>query len=145
MFAVIYTESIRNSFLRADAQQALDVLCDRGGAGRVFSVLIGRGVVHANAVVRTSAARLCARTVRRIGADKVMASTPAAGGLSRDLRDRLVAASATLLQEGSLETRQHAKEMFAVLAKHATFDRVLTEAVPAKVLRNIGKQLKAIQ
>lgn len=102
-------------------------------------------MVHANAVVRTSAARLCARTVRRIGADKVMAGTTAGGGLSRDTRDRIVAAAAALLQEGSLETRQQAKDIFAVLAKHATFERVLTEAVPAKVMRNISKQLKAIQ
>lgn len=139
-----------NRFLRADAQQALDMMCDRGAPVRVFAVLLQRGCTHANAVVRTQAARLCARTTKRVGADRMMAGMQGAAGgngdgLSRELRDRVVLAAARLLQEGSLETRRHAKEMCAVLAQHPTWERVMTEAVPAKVLRNIEKQLRGLK
>lgn len=128
-----------NKFLRCDAMQALESMCDHLPPNKVFQVMVTRGATHQNAVVRSAAAQLCARTVKRIGYDRVY------NGLSKDLRDRLFVMCANLLMEGSLETRNHAKAIFKMLAAHPAYNRTLLEVIPPKTLRNIEKTLKSIR
>lgn len=128
-----------NKFLRSDAMQALESMCDHLPPHKVFHVMVTRGATHQNAVVRSAAAKLCARTVQRIGYERVYS------GLNKDLRDRMFVMSANLLMEGSLETRNHAKAIFKMLSAHPTYNRTLLEVIPPKTLRNIEKTLKSIR
>lgn len=128
-----------NKFLRCDAMQALESMCDHLPPNKVFHVMVSRGATHQNAVVRSAAAKLCARTVERIGYERVYS------GLSKDLRDRMFLMSANLLMEGSLETRNHAKAIFKMLSAHPTYNRTLLEVIPTKTFRNIEKTLKSIR
>lgn len=128
-----------NKFLRCDAMQALESMCDHLPPNKVFQFMVSRGATHQNAVVRSAAAKLSCRTVERIGYDRVYS------GLSKDLRDRIFVMSANLLMEGSLETRNHAKAIFKMLSAHPTYSRTLLEVIPPKTLRNIEKTLKSIR
>lgn len=128
-----------NKFLRCDAMQALESMCDHQPPNKIFQVMVTRGATHPNAVVRSAAAKLCSRTVHRIGYEKVY------NGLNKDLRDRIFMMSANLLMEGSLETRNHAKEIFKMLSAHPTYNRTLLEVIPTKTFRNIEKTLKSIR
>lgn len=63
-----------------------------------ISVILLKGAAHLNAVTRTAAARLLLRLTERLGPEKILA-------LPKDIRDKLLQASAGLLTEGRLETR----------------------------------------
>ncbi|XP_049834825.1 proline-rich protein 36-like [Schistocerca gregaria] len=127
-----------NRFLRADCNAALDKMADVLPPARAVQLIVSKGASHQNAVVRTVAARLLAALTARLGADRVL-SAP------RDLRSRLLVTGSSLLTEGSLDTRCHAKSMFRHLVSHPNFATVLSEVVPQQVLRNISKTLQSLK
>ncbi|XP_047002660.1 formin-like protein 14 [Schistocerca americana] len=127
-----------NRFLRADCNAALDKMADVLPPARAVQLIVSKGASHQNAVVRTVAARLLAALTARLGADRVL-SAP------RDLRSRLLVTGSSLLTEGSLDTRCHAKSMFRHLVFHPNFATVLSEVVPQQVLRNISKTLQSLK
>uniref|UniRef100_A0A182SXF6 TOG domain-containing protein n=1 Tax=Anopheles maculatus TaxID=74869 RepID=A0A182SXF6_9DIPT len=87
-----------NKFLRADATQALESMCDNVSIPKVVHIISFKGATHQNAVVRTTAAKLLNKIVQQLGSEKVFA-------LPKDTRDKLILTGAHLLLEGSLETR----------------------------------------
>lgn len=127
-----------NKFLRADAMHALESMCDHLPASRAIQIMTSRGATHQNAIVRTTAAKLCGRIVQRMGCDRVFA-------LGRELRDRIIVTGANFLMEGSLETRNHGKMLFKELAGHPAYQRTLVEVIPARTFRNIEKTLRSIR
>lgn len=126
-----------NKFLRADAQKALESMCDALHPSKVILILTFRGASHPNAAVRCTTAKLLNQLVFRIGCDKVF-------NLHKDIRDRLILTGANLLMEGSLETRNHTKQLFKQLSIHSHYQKLLLDVIPSNIYRNIEKALKSI-
>lgn len=126
-----------NRFLRKDATKALESMCDNLPTQKVIQLLSTRGMSHQNALVRTTTSYLLCRSVVNLGADKVYS-------LNKDSRDRIFITGAQLLTEGSLETRNYAKQMFRLLSSHIKYQKVLLEVIPNKLYRNIEKTLKKV-
>lgn len=127
-----------NKFLRKDATKALESMCDNLTTQKVINLLSTRGVTHQNALVRTTTSYLLCRLVMGMGADKVYA-------LNKDSRDRVFLTGAKLLTEGSLETRNYAKQVFRELSTHIRYQKILLEVVPHKLYRHIEKTLKKVE
>lgn len=127
-----------NKFLRADAGRALDMMCDNLTTSKVIHILSSRGATHLNAVVRTSTAKLLNRLVSRLGCDKVFT-------MNKECRDKIIVNCANLLMEGSLETRNYAKDIFRQLSAHGSYNKVIFEVIPQRTYRNIEKTLKTIK
>ncbi|XP_063241608.1 TOG array regulator of axonemal microtubules protein 2 [Bacillus rossius redtenbacheri] len=127
-----------NKFLRADSNAALDRMVETISTGRAIAAICCKGATHQHALVRTTAARLLAGVVTRLGAERTMS-------LPRDTRDKVLLTGANLLTEGSLDTRCHAKQMFRVLAAQHNLVFVMTEVVPPPLMRNIAKTLQALK
>ncbi|XP_058056641.1 uncharacterized protein LOC131208015 [Anopheles bellator] len=127
-----------NKFLRADATQALESMCENLSVARVVHIVAFKGATHQNAVVRTTAAKLLDKIVTQIGGEKVF-------GLPKETRDKLILTGAHLLLEGSLETRNYTKSMFKKLADHPHYSKVLLEVIPSRTYRNIEKALNSIR
>lgn len=126
-----------NKFLRKDATKALESMCDHLTTQKVIQLLSTRGVTHQNAVVRTTTSYLLCRLVMQLGVEKVF-------GMGTDSRNRVIITGAKLLGEGSLETRNYAKQMFRVLSTHLKYQKILLEVIPDKLYRNIEKSLKKL-
>ncbi|KAJ8940485.1 hypothetical protein NQ318_022808 [Aromia moschata] len=127
-----------NKFLRADANAALDVMCEQLPVHRVIVVVTARGVTHPNCVVRSAAMRIINDVVKRLGADRIFQ-------MQKEMKDKVLLAGATSLTDGSLETRSYAKAMFSHLVGHHQFHKALVDAVPQNVLRHIAKTLSSIK
>lgn len=127
-----------NKFLRGDSLKALESMCDALHPSKVIMILSFRGANHQNAAVRCTTAKLLNQLVFRIGCDKVF-------NMHKDVRDRLILTGANLLMEGSLETRNHTKELFRQLSMHSHYHKLLLDVIPANVYRNIEKALKSIR
>lgn len=127
-----------NKFLRKDATKALESMCDNLSNQKVIQLLSTRGVSHQNALVRTTTSYLLCRLVLNWGSDKVYA-------MSKDSRDRIFLTGAQLLSEGSLETRNYAKQVFRELSTNIKYQKALLEVIPHKLYRNIEKSLKKVQ
>lgn len=127
-----------NKFLRADATQALEAMCDNVSIPKVVHIISYKGATHQNAVVRTTAAKLLNKIVQQLGSEKVFA-------LPKETRDKLILTGAHLLLEGSLETRNYTKSMFKQLADHSNYSKVLLEVIPPRTYRNIEKSLNSIR
>lgn len=127
-----------NKFLRIDANDALDKMCESITPQKSISILLTRGTVHQNAIVRCTSARLLANIIRNSGHDKIFS-------IQRDLRDKLFQSGADLLTEGSLEIRGHAKQLFKVLSQNNHFIKTMREVIPLSKYRNIEKTLNALR
>lgn len=127
-----------NKFLRIDANEALDRMCESITPQKSIGILMTRGTVHQNAIVRCTSARLLANVVKSTGSDKIFA-------LQKDLRDKLFQTGADLLTEGSLETRGHAKQLFKVLSNSGNLIKTMREVVPPSKYRNIEKTLNTLR
>lgn len=127
-----------NKFLRADAGRALDMMCDNLTTSKVIHILSTRGSTHLNAVVRTSTAKLFNRLVSRLGCDKVFS-------MNKECRDKIILNCANLLLEGSLDTRNYAKDTFRQLSANSNYNKVIFEVIPQRTYRNIEKTLKNIK
>ncbi|XP_062705037.1 uncharacterized protein LOC109411760 isoform X3 [Aedes albopictus] len=127
-----------NKFLRADATQALESMCENLSNHKVIHIISFKGATHQNAVVRTTAAKLLDKIVRQLGPDKVFA-------LPKESREKLVLTGGQLLLEGSLDTRNYIKSMFKQLSEHPNYNKVLLEVIPPRTYRNIEKSLKSIK
>lgn len=127
-----------NKFLRADATQALESMCENLSNAKVIHIISFKGATHQNAVVRTTAAKMLDKIVHQIGAEKVFA-------LPKESRDKLVLTGAQLLLEGSLETRNYTKSMFKQMSDHPSYNKVLLDVIPSRTYRNIEKSLKSIR
>ncbi|XP_076255883.1 uncharacterized protein LOC143193518 [Rhynchophorus ferrugineus] len=123
-----------NKFLRADANAALDIMCEQIPAQRVIPVITLRGCSHQNSIVRAASVRLLGDIVKRIGPDRALQ-------LPKDLKDKLLLAGANSLTDGNLEARTYGKVLFKHLIEEPNFQKCLHEAVPQNVLRHIAKVL----
>ncbi|KAG5886839.1 hypothetical protein JTB14_005291 [Gonioctena quinquepunctata] len=74
-----------NKFLRADANAALDVMCEQLPPSRVITVITSRGCNHQNNVVRSASMRLLTNVVKKLGADRIFL-------MNKDMRDRVILA-----------------------------------------------------
>lgn len=127
-----------NKFLRADATQALESMCENLSNHKVIHIISFKGATHQNAVVRTTAAKLLDKIVRQLGPNKVFA-------LPKESREKLILTGGQLLLEGSLDTRNYIKSMFKQLSEHPNYNKVLLEVIPPRTYRNIEKSLKSIK
>uniref|UniRef100_A0A182PJ68 TOG domain-containing protein n=1 Tax=Anopheles epiroticus TaxID=199890 RepID=A0A182PJ68_9DIPT len=132
-----------NKFLRADATQALESMCDNVSIPKVVHIISFKGATHQNAVVRTTAAKLLNKIVHQLGSEKVFA-------LPKETRDKLILTGAHLLLEGSLETRNYTKSMFKQLSDHSNYSKdrrlrkVELEVLIPKIMRERAKTEKCI-
>ena len=136
--ALLHPTADTNRFLSSDACKTLDSMCDNLTPSKIINFLVSKGAVHPHAMVRTSETKLLNRLVERLGYERVFT-------LSRDLRDKVFITGAHLLQEGSLDTRSHAKSLFRQLSEHHNCACLLLEVIPSRVYRNIEKTLKSLR
>lgn len=153
--ALFYRVADTNRFIRADSNAALDAMVDSMTPQKSISVILLKGAAHLNAVTRTSAARLLLRLTERLGPEKILA-------LPKEMRDKLLQASAGLLTEGRLETRcvvyffpfslflmryfrSFAKQLFRIWSTHPQFTGIIHEAIPANIMRQISKTLASLR
>lgn len=136
--ALLQRSADTNKFLRNDATNALDAMCEYMHPTKVIYILIFRGATHQNAIVRCTTAKMLDRLVYRMGCEKVFA-------LPRDVRDKLILTAAQFLMEGSLETRNYTKDLFKKLSVHPNYQKVLLDIIPNNLYRNIEKSLKSIR
>ncbi|XP_066150265.1 TOG array regulator of axonemal microtubules protein 1 isoform X1 [Euwallacea fornicatus] len=127
-----------NRFLRADANAALDIMCEHLPIHRVIPVITSRGCSHQNPIVRATSVRLLGDIVRRLGPDRTLV-------LPKDLRDKVMLCGANSLADGNLDARSHGKSLFKCLIGHSHFQRCLYDAVPQNILRHISKVLASIK
>lgn len=127
-----------NRFIRADANAALDVMCENLPKQKIIGIITSRGCTHQNSVVRATSMRLLNDTVDKVGADRIFQ-------MQKDIRDKVVLSGANALTDGSLEARNYAKSMFSKLIGVHQFQRVLLEVVPQSTLRHIAKILNSIK
>ncbi|PSN45932.1 hypothetical protein C0J52_20203 [Blattella germanica] len=127
-----------NRFLRADSNAALDKMIEVLSPPKAVSVIVGKGISHQNAIVRTASARLLVNLVTRVGVEKVMTHPG-------DMRDKILVTGSNLLTEGSLDTRCFAKQLFRLLSTYPTFNSTMAEVVPSHILRNISKTLQSLR
>ncbi|XP_045112802.1 TOG array regulator of axonemal microtubules protein 1-like isoform X4 [Portunus trituberculatus] len=123
-----------NKFLQLDSNHALDAMLENITPSKAIPAILQEGLGHRNPAVRTNVARLVAYEVERLGASRVLSG-------QKDITDRVLLAAAKLAQEGSLETRQYAKQIFHPLIQQGQFDAVLKKYVPANDIRNLQKLL----
>lgn len=135
---LFYRTADTNKFLRGDANRALEVMCFNLSPTKVINILCMVGATHQNAIVKTVAARLLSIFVNRFSCDKIFSS-------SKENRDKIILTGANLLMEGSLETRNYAKEIFKELSLHPNYDKIILDVIPAKTYRNIEKTLKSLR
>lgn len=136
--ALLQRSADTNRFLRNDAINALDSMCEYMHPTKVIYILIFRGAAHQNAIVRCTAAKMLDKLVYRMGCEKVFA-------LPKDVRDKLILTAAQFLMEGSLETRNYTKDLFKKLSMHPNYQKVLLDVIPNNLYRNIEKSLKSIR
>ncbi len=101
-------------------------------------ILSFRGATHPNAAVKCATAKLLNELVFRIGCDRIYS-------LHKEVRDRFILTGANLLMEGSLETRNHTKQIFKQLSVHSHYQKILLDVIPGNIYRNIEKALKTIR
>lgn len=135
---LLHRTSDTNRFLRADSNAALDKMIEVISPSKAVAVIVGKGISHQNAIVRTACARLLVSLVNKIGVDKVMAHPG-------DMRDKILISGSNLLTEGSLDTRCFAKQLFRMLSSYPAFNSVMSEVIPSHVLRNISKTLQSLK
>ncbi|XP_050722569.1 TOG array regulator of axonemal microtubules protein 2-like [Eriocheir sinensis] len=123
-----------NKFLQLDSHHALDAMVENITPSKAIPAIIQEGLNHRNPAVRTTVARLLAYQVERLGPSRVLSG-------QKDITDRILVATAKLAQEGSLETRQHAKQVFQQLIRQGQFDAVLKKHVSPNDIKNIQKIL----
>ncbi|KAK8375491.1 hypothetical protein O3P69_008373 [Scylla paramamosain] len=123
-----------NKFLQLDSNHALDAMLENITPSRAIPAILQEGLGHRNPAVRTNVARLLAYEVERLGPSRVLSG-------QKDITDRVLPAAAKLAQEGSLETRQYAKQIFHPLIQQGQFDAILKKYVPANDIRNLQKLL----
>ncbi|KAG7154022.1 TOG array regulator of axonemal microtubules protein 1-like [Homarus americanus] len=123
-----------NKFLQLDSHHALDALVENISPSKSIPAIIQEGLSHKNAAVRTTLARLLAYEVERLGPGRVLSG-------QKDITERILPAAAKLAQEGSLETRQYAKQIFQLLIQQGQFDAALKKYVSSNEIQNIQKFL----
>ncbi|XP_064092455.1 uncharacterized protein LOC135205604 isoform X5 [Macrobrachium nipponense] len=131
---LLHRSADTNKFLQLDSHHALDAIVENISPNKSIPVIIQEGIGHKNPAVRTTVARLLAYEVERLGASRILSG-------QKDITDRLLPAATKLAQEGSLETRKYAKQLFQMLIRHGSFDAALKKHVPASEIRNIQKFL----
>lgn len=126
------------SFFLADANSSLDSMIKNLTPTKVVQIICTKGAKHQNAIVRTTSARLILDLTKNLGCDNFF-------NLNKDCRDKLILTGASLLCEGSLETRKYTREFFKQLHNHSNYNKTLVEVIPPKTFRNIEKTLKSIK
>jgi len=124
-----------NKFIREATGRALEAMMINLTPLKGLTCLDLFGTRHRNAVVRCTAARLTAKLVDTVGAERCLA----------ELSERLLPMLCKLLQEGSLDTRTSAKTAMSDLMSHPSFDALLKRHVPSDVLRHSQKNINALQ
>lgn len=137
VLTLLHRTADTNKFLRKDASRALESMCDNLSIPKVIHLLSTRGACHQNALVRTTASMQLTRFVANLGGEKVFY-------LNKECRDKIIITAAQLLTEGSLETRNHAKQLFKLLSVHPKYNKVLMEVIPTTLYRHIEKTLKKV-
>ncbi|XP_042208481.1 TOG array regulator of axonemal microtubules protein 1-like [Homarus americanus] len=131
---LLHRSADTNKFLQLDSHHALDALVENISPSKSIPAIIQEGLSHKNAAVRTTLARLLAYEVERLGPGRVLSG-------QKDITERILPAAAKLAQEGSLETRQYAKQIFQLLIQQGQFDAALKKYVSSNEIQNIQKFL----
>ena len=129
-----------NKFLREDCHVALDHVVENGvSSAKLINLITAELVSHKNPVVRTTASRLLAYIVEKIGVAKALSGC-------KDITEKLLPAVAKLAQDGSQEARNFAKStLHRMMVEHEDFDRVLKKHLTQNTLRNLDKVLEALR
>ncbi|CAL4114807.1 unnamed protein product, partial [Meganyctiphanes norvegica] len=127
-----------NKFLQLDCNHSLDAMIENIAANKAIPAISNEGINHINTKVRTTCARLLAYEVELLGPDKVLSG-------SKDITERILHGGVKLAQEGSLETRKYAKQIFQPLVQHPQFDKAIKKHVSQSDVKNVQKFLDSLQ
>ncbi|CAG7729892.1 unnamed protein product [Allacma fusca] len=124
-----------NRFIREDSGSAIETMVLNLTPAKILHCLDTYGLKHRNPMVRTVASRMLTLLIRRLGSERSLYDHP----------EKILPMIMHFLQEGSLDTRTHAKAALAELVQHKGFDSQLRRHVSQDTLRNVSKSIAAIK
>ncbi|XP_010214817.1 PREDICTED: protein FAM179B [Tinamus guttatus] len=127
-----------NTFIREDVDKALKAMVNNVTPARALCSLINGGQSHLHTAVRRCTAQHLSDVVERMGPARILCGT-------KDVTDRVLAATARFAQDGSQETRYYGRKMLFSMMTHPDFDKMLEKCVPAKDLPYIKESVNNLR
>jgi hypothetical protein len=104
---------------------------------------LGRlGINHKHVVARTTSGRIVAHLCESLGSETLYEGLNSKD--SREATESVFKSATILMTDASLDVRQAAKNIFAVLMENPKFEMVLKMVVPHEQIGQIRKQLDAL-
>jgi len=124
-----------SKFIREASTSALVSMVIHLPPAKTIGILDHYGAKHRNTIVRCTTAHVTRLLVQQMGAEKVLHQNP----------QKLLPLLIQFLQEGSLETRTHAKHGLASLVVHGSFESALKRYIPSGTLKQVEKSISSIK
>ena len=134
-------------FIRYYANEALDSFSENCSLWRVISGLQKAGVVHKHVAARTASGRILANICSVLGSTRIISTYDATQKESKETIELIFKSGAQLLADGSLDVRQEAKRIFAILMdveNRQDFEKILKNSVSPEVIQKLRKQLESV-
>lgn len=139
MLPLILKSGDTNKFLREDCNVALDAIVENSAPSKIILIVSSEAVHHKSPLVRTTASRVLAYTVEKMGVHKAL-------GCGKDITDKLLPAIAKLAQDGSPDARNYAKScLHRMLNEHSDFEKILKKSITPNTMRNLEKIIDALK
>ncbi|XP_028297314.1 TOG array regulator of axonemal microtubules protein 1-like [Gouania willdenowi] len=127
-----------NSFIRQDADKALDSMVQHCTPSRCLHALLAGGLNDRNKAVRNCTAQHVADLVTKIGAARIVSG-------AKDITDHLIPAIGKLAQDASPEARLFGRQMLLFLSAEPNFNKVLDKYLATKELATIKKIVNTLR
>ena len=129
-------------FIRYDANEALESFSENCTLWRVISGLQKAGVTHKHVAARTASGRILANICNVLGSTRIMSAFTQKE--SKETVEFIFKMAAQLMTDGSLDVRQEAKKIFAILLEIEDFEKILKYSVTLDVISKIRKPLDSV-
>ena len=129
-------------FIRYDANEALESFSENCTLWRVISGLQKAGVTHKHVAARTASGRILANICSVLGSTRIMSAFTQKE--SKETVEFIFKMAAQLMTDGSLDVRQEAKKIFAILMEIEDCEKILKYSVSLEVISKIRKPLDSV-
>ncbi|XP_075236454.1 TOG array regulator of axonemal microtubules protein 2-like [Lycorma delicatula] len=125
-----------NKFIRHDANDALDTMVTYIPPNSSVRAIVEKGPFHKNSLIRTAVARLllCIVTIIQV---QFLFTLPA----YKETRKRIFDASAVLINDANMATRNIIKRLFEMFIKDNNFDTLFQKETDKVLLKRIDKAI----
>ncbi|XP_069493592.1 TOG array regulator of axonemal microtubules protein 1 isoform X2 [Ambystoma mexicanum] len=135
---LLHKASESSAFIREDVDKALNAMVLHVTPARALNSLLNGGLSHLHQAVRKCTAHHLSDVVARMGPGRILSGV-------KDVTDRIIPAVAKLSQDGSPETRYHARKILCLLMSHPDFDKMIEKYVLPKDLPYIKEAVSTLR